>query len=129
MTWLEEQGCPQGLRDAWMGHAGVGMASKYDKTAEDWEFRRRQVERIGTGLNLADALIPQITKPGPHAAQAAKKPGTSKDPKAEIVVKRSLVRRKPQSVIAEEVVAVEDHYVASDEDLPDIFSTPVAEEV
>ena len=68
---------------------------------------------------------PKTGDPRPHAAQAAKKPGTSKDPKAEIVVKRSLARRKPQSVIAEEVVPVEDHYVACDDDLPEIFSTRV----
>ena len=81
--------------DAWMGTAACTVPRKYDKTAEDREFRREQVESIGTGLNLADALIPQITKPGPHAAQAAKKPGTRKDPEAEIAVKRGLVRRKP----------------------------------
>jgi hypothetical protein len=73
-----------------------------------------------------------LEKPGdprPHGSKAAKKPGTRKDPKAEIVVKRSLVRRKPQSVIAEEVVPVEDHYVACGEGLPEIFSTPVTEQV
>jgi hypothetical protein len=75
ITWLEEQGCPRGLLSAWAGHSNV---EKYDKTAEDHEFRRKHAERIGTGLNLADALVPQIVKLGDP--QAAKKPGTRKDP-------------------------------------------------
>ena len=129
MTWLEEQGCPRGLRDVWMGHAGIGTASKYDKTAEDREFRRKQVERIGTGLNLADALALRIVKPGdprPNAAQAAKKPGTRKDPQAEIAVKRSLVHRKPVLSVPDVVEApTSPAYIASDEDLDPFFATPV----
>ena len=46
-------------------------------------------ERCGTGLDLS------VTTTEPPA------PCVGKDPKAEIVVKHSLVRRKPQSVIAE----------------------------
>ena len=67
-------------------------------------------------------------KPGacPHAAQAAKKPGTSKDPKAEIVVKHSLVRRKPvQNVPDVAELLTSPRYVATDEDLDPFFSTPV----
>jgi hypothetical protein len=63
----------------------------------------------------------------PHA-----KAGTRKDPKTEIVVKRSLVRRKPVLSVPDVVEApTSPAYIASDEDLPDIFSTPVpvAEEV
>jgi hypothetical protein len=35
-----------------MGHSSGDMRGRYDKTAEDREFRRKQVERIGTGLDL-----------------------------------------------------------------------------
>jgi integrase len=53
LTWLEEQGCPRGLEAFWMGHSNGDMRGRYDKTAEDREFRRKQVERIGTGLELS----------------------------------------------------------------------------
>jgi integrase len=53
VTWLETQGCPRGLEAAWIGHSSGDMRGRYDKTAEDREFRRMQVERIGTGLELS----------------------------------------------------------------------------
>jgi integrase len=53
LTWLEEQGCPRGLEAFWMGHSSGDMRGRYDKTAEDREFRRTQVERIGTRLELS----------------------------------------------------------------------------
>jgi integrase len=54
LTWLEEQGCPRGLEAFWMGHSNGDMRGRYDKTAEDREFRRKQVERIGTGLVISE---------------------------------------------------------------------------
>ena len=131
MTWLEEQGCPKGLRDAWMGHAGVGTASKYDKTAEDLEFRHKQVERIGTGLNLSDVTAPQISKTR-HPAASNTKPATPtkraptrKDPSASITVKKSLCRRRSQPTDIQSMSA-EPAYVASNDDLDPWFdSTPV----
>jgi integrase len=53
VTWLETQGCPRGLEAAWIGHSNGDITARYDKTAEDREFRRKQVERIGTGLELS----------------------------------------------------------------------------
>ena len=53
VTWLETQGCPRGLEAAWIGHSNGDITARYDKTAEDQEFRRNQVERIGTGLELS----------------------------------------------------------------------------
>jgi integrase len=54
LTWLEEQGCPRGLEAFWMGHSNGDMRGRYDKTAQDLEFRRKQVERIGTGLVISE---------------------------------------------------------------------------
>jgi integrase len=54
LTWLEEQGCPRGLEAFWMGHSSGDMRGRYDKTAEDREFRHKQVERIGTGLVISE---------------------------------------------------------------------------
>jgi len=67
VTWLETQGCPRGLEAAWIGHSNGDITSRYDKTAEDLEFRRKQVERIGTGLELsfvnADLRVPMLMLP------------------------------------------------------------------
>jgi integrase len=56
VTWLETQGCPRGLEAAWIGHSNGDITARYDKTAEDREFRRKQVERIGTGLVISEIL-------------------------------------------------------------------------
>ena len=57
VTWLETQGCPRGLEAAWIGHSNGDITARYDKTAEDREFRRKQVERIGTGLMLSEIFV------------------------------------------------------------------------
>jgi len=54
VTWLETQGCPRGLEADWIGHSNGDITARYDKTAEDREFRRKQVERIGTGLVISE---------------------------------------------------------------------------
>ncbi len=124
-TRCEEQGTPRSLLDQWIAHSNGNVTDRYIKSAEDREFRRKQVERIGTGLNLFDALVSQITNSGTHHDKATKKPGTRKDPSAEIVVKRSLVRRNPVLSAPDVVEApTSPRYVASDEDLPETFSTP-----
>jgi len=53
VTWLETQGCPRGLEAAWIGHSMADVTAKYDKSAEDRESRHRQVDRIGTGVELS----------------------------------------------------------------------------
>jgi integrase len=117
VSHLREVGCNEDILKWWLGHGnGADITNRYSKLSENLESRRTWAERVGTGLDLSVAT--EI--PAPRIGKA---------PSAEIVVKRSLVRRKPQSVIAEEVVPVGDHYVAGDDDLPEIFSTPVAEEV
>jgi hypothetical protein len=62
----------------------------------------------------------------PKPAKSSKPSRTSKDPQAEIVVKHSLVRRKPvlsaPDVVEAPTLPV---YVASDEDLDPFIATPV----
>ena len=53
-TWCEEQGTPRSLLDQWIAHSNGNVTDRYIKSAEDREFRRKQVERTGTGLNLSD---------------------------------------------------------------------------
>jgi hypothetical protein len=67
-----------------------------------------------------------VTNLGTHHDKAAKKPGAHKNPKAEIVVKHSLVGRSnvARSSIQPEIQVPA--YVASDVDLPvELFQTPV----
>jgi len=110
----------------WVGHAGEGSPI----VIRSW-LRMSSFARNGRAVLDSDLNLDKVGNPAPKLFlhPKAAKPGAHKDPQADIAVKHSLVRRKPQSVIAEEVAAVEDHYVASDDDLPEIFSTPVAEEV
>jgi integrase len=55
-TWLEEQCCPRSLQAAWLGHSNSAtMTDRYVKSAEDAIYRKKQCERIGTGLELAAA--------------------------------------------------------------------------
>jgi integrase len=60
-THLDEQGTPRALVSAWMGHStkGEGMSSLYIKSQENLQFRRQHCERVGTGLDLVAAILPQ----------------------------------------------------------------------
>ena len=124
LTRLRDIGVPEDIIRYWVGHAGEGITDRYSKLAENVELRKEWALRSGLGFSLD-----HLGKPGdprPHAAKAAKKPGTRNDPQAEIVVRRSLVRRKPALSVPDVVEAPTWlAYVASDEDLPEIFSTPV----
>ncbi len=123
-TRRREIGCPEDIIRFWLGHAGEDITDRYSKLAENVELRKEWALRAGLGFSLDHLGNPG--DPRPHVAQAAKKPGTHRDPKAEIVVKRSLVRRKPALSVPDVVEArTSPAYVASDEDLPEIFSTPV----
>jgi len=54
VTWLETQGCPRGLEAAWIGRSNGDITARYDKTAEDREFRCKWAERVGTGLVISE---------------------------------------------------------------------------
>jgi site-specific recombinase XerD len=95
VSHLREVGCNEDILKAWLGHSnGRDMTNRYSKLSENLELRRTWAERTGTGLNLADALTPQITESGTHHDKAAKK-SRRNDPRAELpVVKRSLIRKR-----------------------------------
>jgi hypothetical protein len=121
---LRELGVPEDINRYWLGHAGQGITDRYSKLAENVELRKKWALRAGLGFSLDHLGNPG--DPRPHAAKVAKKPGTSKDPQAEIAVKHSLVRRKPVLSVPDVVEApTSPPYVASDEDLDPFFATPV----
>jgi hypothetical protein len=115
VSHLREVGCNESILKAWLGHsAGSDVTNKYDKSADNLAARKNWAERCGTGLELSDVTT------GPPA------PRIGKDPSAEIVVKHSLVRRKPVVSVPDVVEApASPAYVASDEDLaPAFFEEP-----
>jgi integrase len=127
ITRLRELGTPEDIVRFWSGHSGQGITDRYSKLADNIELRKEWALRAGLGFSLDHLGTP--ADPRPHAAQAAK-PGTHKDPKAEIVVKRSLVRRKPVLSAPDVVVApAEEMFQASDSDLdPMFFEEPPTQE-
>jgi hypothetical protein len=69
-TWADERGCPRSLLTAWLGHrSGDGeienshkITDLYIKSAENQVYRRLWVENIGTGLEIAAATSPALSK-------------------------------------------------------------------
>ena len=107
----------------WVGHAGKDITDRYSKLAENIELRKEWARRAGLGFELDKVGHPAPKLPlHPKAA----KPGTRKDPKADIVVKHSLVYRKPVLSVPDVAEApTSSAYVATD----DATSVPVHEEV
>ncbi len=61
-TYLKNKtGCPEGLRNYWMGHAGKTMDDLYDKIKEDVEFRKEWAEKSGFGFELP-SVVPNVPK-------------------------------------------------------------------
>lgn len=60
-SWADEQRMPRSLLCAWLGHSSKGaeITNLYIKSAENKNFRREWAERIGTGLEIASANLPQ----------------------------------------------------------------------
>ena len=54
-------GCPDGLRNYWMGHADVTMGDLYDKIKEGVNFRKEWAERCGFGFKLP-SVVPNVPK-------------------------------------------------------------------
>ncbi|MBV8438511.1 MAG: site-specific integrase [Silvibacterium sp.] len=61
-TYLKNRtGCPAGLRQYWLGHAGRDMDDLYDKIKEDVSFRQDWAEKSGFGFELPP-VVPSIPK-------------------------------------------------------------------
>lgn len=128
-TWCEEQGTPRSLLDAWIGHSNGNVTDRYIKSAEDREFRRKQVDRIGTGLNLADAVAPQITKPGTQHGKATKSRHKDQQPGPPQIDKIAVAGLDPSANEAPKLAEVQldiqglvqPVFVATDDDLDPAF--------
>jgi integrase len=103
VSHLREVGCNEDILKAWLGHsAGSDITNRYSKLSENLELRRSWAERVGTGLDLSG-----ITGAPPPSTR---KPAQSR--------KQFLT-----PAISEEVTP---QYQATDDDLPEIFATPVS---
>jgi integrase len=60
-SWCDEQRAPRSLLCAWLGHSSKDgeITNLYIKSAENQKYRREWAERIGTGLEVAFATLPQ----------------------------------------------------------------------
>jgi integrase len=104
VSYLKMIGTPDQLLKNWIGHSsGNDVTARYDKSCEDREWRQSWANKCGIGFDLP---LP-VTAPPP----SIRKPAQSR--------KQSLT-----PAIAEEVTP---HYKATDDDLPEIFVTPVSE--
>jgi integrase len=124
ITRMRDLGTPEDIIRHWVGHAGEGITDRYSKLAENVELRKERARRAGLGFELN-----KVGHPAPKLLlhPKAAKPDTLKDPKAEIIVKHSLVHRKPVLSAPDVVEApTSPRYVASDEDLDPFFATPVS---
>ena len=51
-TWLKQAGTPETLLKFWLGHSsGKDITARYDKSADDKEWRRATVNRVGIGFD------------------------------------------------------------------------------
>ena len=57
-TWLRKQRAPEDLVRAWLGHANQSITDGYSKLADDVEFRREEVEKLGTGFDVPVSVRP-----------------------------------------------------------------------
>jgi hypothetical protein len=102
-TRLRERNVPEDILRYWIGHGGQSISDRYSKLAENVELRKEWAGVEGAGLGFDIRLVGgPLPKPTPkaksssHAESATpSKTPARKDPKAEIVAKHSLVRRKP----------------------------------
>jgi hypothetical protein len=118
---------PEDIIRYWVGHAGEGITDRYSKLAENVGLHKEWTRRAGLGFDLDKVGHPAPTLPShPRPAKSSKPSRISKDPQAAIVVKRSLVRRKPVLGVPDVVeLLTSSRYVASDEDLaPAFFGEP-----
>lgn len=57
--YLNEHGCPRNLLKEWLGHSLTADISDIYIGSAELEFRQKHAERIGTGLALDAATLPQ----------------------------------------------------------------------
>jgi hypothetical protein len=125
ITRLRELGTPEDIVRYWVGHAGEGITDRYSKLAENVELRKQWALRARLGFDLD-----HLGKPGdprPQNAKSSAKKSRRKDPKTEIAVKRSLIKRRKPTQPDVVAAPAEPKFVATNEDLPvEMFETPAS---
>lgn len=116
VSYLKTIGTPESLLKAWIGHsignditARNDVSARYDKSANDMEWRQATANRVGIGFEL-----PTLTAGDPPPRNTLKPRTQSK----------SAVRSKPTAP-ADVYTDIQPPYVANDTDLDEFFhSTP-----
>jgi integrase len=102
VSYLKMIGTPEPLLKAWIGHSsGNDITARYDKSADDKEWRQTWANNCGIGFEL-----PEIVKPG--------------DPRPHSRLVHAPAPAEPITLVAERA-----SYVATDDDLPlELFESP-----
>lgn len=82
-TFLRNALCPDGVLKYWMGHAGVDMTDRYDRSRDDVQFRRDVARSLGVGFPVPTALTPKWLAPKKHKRPKAGVAVGSECPKVE----------------------------------------------
>jgi integrase len=61
-TWLRKRQAPEDFIKYWLGHAKQSVTDSYSRLADDEEFRREIVEKIGTGFTVRASMRPMRPK-------------------------------------------------------------------
>lgn len=61
-TWLRKSQAPEDLIKFWLGHAKQSVTDSYSKLADDEEFRREVVKKIGSGFAVPASIRPMRPK-------------------------------------------------------------------
>jgi len=94
VSYLKMIGTPEPLLKAWIGHSnGNDITARYDKSADDREWRQTWANKCGIGFELPEIGKSGDPRPRPHTRRTSTKPSSSE-------------------------AAVATPYQATDEDLP-----------
>jgi integrase len=61
-TCLRNQRAPEDFIRFWLGHAKSSMTDGYSKLADDVEYRREVVEKVGVGFVVPTSIRPMIPR-------------------------------------------------------------------
>jgi integrase len=108
VSYLKSIGTPESLLKSWIGHSSSDITARYDKSADDKQWRNEWANKVGIGFDL-----PALTTGHP----SIKKPNPANLP--------TFLRTATQPDVAE---AVEPIFRATDDDLDPLFFALPAQE-
>lgn len=126
VSYLKSVGTPDSLLKHWVGHSeGNDITARYDKSADDKQWRLKTVNRVGIGFDLPvfacdpqppAAKVPKSSRPRKPSWQASSR----------VIEAAKLAEQKRLAALES---LTEDKYVPSDDDLPAELFQPLTDPV